>query len=136
MTNIKIKSGGRFEDIGSYSRVRRIGPFVFIAGTTAIEESGKLHQPNDTYAQTRFILEQMERYLNEVGAELQHVVRTRGFLTSMADAGQFVKAHGEIFEGIDPVTAAVEAGLTQQGMMVEIEVDAIIHDENGAIDFR
>ena len=51
----------------------------------------------------------------------------------MKDAGGFVRAHGEIFAGIEPVSTAIEAGLTTPGMMVEIEVDAIIHDVNGQI---
>ena len=62
------------------------------------------------------------------------MVRTRAYFTDIAEASGFVKAHGELFAGIDPVTSGVEAGLTQQGMMVEIEADAIIHNEEGIID--
>ena len=131
-----FKSGGRFEEIGSYSRAKRVGPFVFVAGTTAIEPSGKIHAPGDTYAQSIFILKRIENALAEVGAEMRHVVRTRAFLTDMAKGGgDFVRAHGEVFKGIDPVTAGYEAGLTQDGMMIEIEADAIIHDPDGTIDF-
>jgi enamine deaminase RidA (YjgF/YER057c/UK114 family) len=129
----KFKAGGRFEEIGSYSRAKRVGPFVSVAGTTAIEPSGKLHAPGDTYAQTLFILGRIEEALREVGANLSHVMRTRAYLTDMSAAGGFVRAHGEVFKGIDPVLTGVQAGLTQPGMMVEIDVDAIIHDENGAI---
>ena len=134
---VKIfKSGGRFEEIGSYSRAKRVGPFVFVAGTTAIEPSGKIHAPGDTYAQSIFILKRIENALAEVGAEMRHVVRTRAFLTDMAKGGtDFVRAHGEVFKGIDPVTAGYEAGLTQAGMMIEIEADAIIHAPDGTIDF-
>ncbi len=136
MVRATASGGGRFEQIGSYSRALRVGPFVYIAGTTAIEPSGKLHAPGDTYAQTLFIFQRIEAALEEVGAELRHVVRTRAFLTDMAAGGSgFVKAHGEIFAGIEPVTSGVEAGLTTPGMMIEIEVDAVIHDEDGRIDF-
>ena len=125
-----ISSGGRLEAAGSYSRAKRVGQFVFVAGTTAIEPSGKLHAPGDTYAQSRYILDRIEAALNEAGAELRHVVRTRAYLTDMAlGGGDFVRAHGEVFKGIDPVTSGVEAGLTTPGMMIEIEADAIIHDE-------
>ena len=135
--NLTINSGGRYERLGAYSRVRRVGPFVWVAGTTAIEPSGRLHAPGDTYAQTLFILRRIEAAMAEVGAELRHVVRTTAFLTDMAGgAGGFVRAHGEVFSGVDPVSAAVEAGLTTPGMMVEILVDAIIHDEAGAIALR
>jgi len=129
----KFNSGGRFEEIGSYSRAKRVGPFVSVAGTTAIEPSGKLYAPGDCYAQSVFILGRIEEALREVGADLRHVMRTRAYLTDLADAGGFVRAHGEVFKGIDPVLTGVQAGLTQPGMMVEIDVDAIISDTQGVI---
>lgn len=136
MTVRTFKSGGRFEEAGSYARAKRVGPFVYIAGTTAIEPSGKLHAPNDCYAQSVYIFRRIADALEQVGAEMRHVVRTRAFLTDMGSgAAAFVRAHGEVFEGIDPVTSGVEAGLTQPGMMIEIEVDAVVADENGVIDF-
>ena len=131
----KFNSGGRFEEIGSYSRAKRVGPFVYIAGTTAIEPSGKSHAPGDCYAQSVFILARIEDALKQVGAEMRHVVRTRAYVTDLSQAGGLVKAHGEAFKGIDPVMTGVEAGLTQPGMMVEIDCDAIIHDEDGNIAF-
>lgn len=134
MTLRVVQTGGRFEEIGSYARAKRVGPFVYVAGTTAIEPSGKLHAPGDTYAQCVYIFERIEDALKGVGAELRHVVRTTGYLTDMAAGGAgFVKAHGEVFAGITPVTSAVEAGLTTPGMMVEIAVDAVIHDADGKI---
>ena len=133
MVIMSTSGGGRFEKIGSYVRANRIGPFVFVAGTTAIEPSGKLHAPGDTYAQTIYAFERITDALARVGAEIKHVVRTRAYLTDMKEAGGFVRAHGEIFAGIAPVSTAIEAGLTPPGMMVEIEVDAIIHDVNGQI---
>ncbi|WP_136660465.1 Rid family hydrolase [Nitratireductor sp. XY-223] len=124
-----VKTGGRFEEIGAYARVKRVGPFVYVAGTTAVEPSGRLHAPGDTYAQAIFIFKRIEEALAEAGAGLHHVVRTRAFLTDMAaGGGAFVRAHGEVFRGIDPVTSGVEAGLTMPGMMIEIEADALITD--------
>lgn len=134
MTLRTIQTGGRFEEIGSYARAKRVGPFVWVAGTTAIEPSGRLHAPGDTYAQSLYIFGRIEEALKEAGAEMRHVVRTTAFLTDMAAGGAgFVKAHGEVFAGINPVTAGVEAGLTTPGMMVEIMVDAVIHDGEGQI---
>ena len=129
----KHSSGGRFEEIGSYSRAKRVGPFVSVAGTTAIEPSGKLHAPGDCYAQSVYIFGRIEAALKEVGAELRHVMRTRAYFTDMSQAGGFIRAHGEVFKGIDPVVTGVKAGLTQPGMMVEIDVDAIVHDAEGNI---
>jgi len=131
----EVSTGGRFEKIGAYSRAKRVGPFVYVAGTTAIEPSGLLHAPNDTYAQSIYVFERIAEALAKCGAEMRHVVRTRAFLTDMSTAGEFVRAHGEIFEGVNPVTSGVEAGLTTPGMMIEIEADALIHDESGAIDY-
>lgn len=128
------KAGGRFEEIGSYARAKRIGPFVWTAGTTAIEPTGKIHAPHDAYAQTRYILGRVEEFLAEVGAEMRHVARVRVYLTDMKHAGGFIRAHGEVFKGIDPVLTAVTAGLTQEGLVVEIDVDAVIHDVDGVID--
>jgi enamine deaminase RidA (YjgF/YER057c/UK114 family) len=136
MSNQTYFSGGRFEQVGSYARARRVGPLVYVAGTTAIEPSGKLHAPGDAYAQSLYIFDRIRDALEEVGAEMRHVVRTTGFLTDMkAGASGLVRAHGEVFEGINPVMAAVEAGLTTPGMVVELMVDAVIQDENGRISF-
>ncbi len=135
MTIQEVSTGGRFEKIGSYSRAKRVGPFVFVSGTTAIEPSGKLHAPNDTYAQSVYVFDRIEEVLAQCGAEMKHVVRTRAYLTNMKTAGEFVRAHGEVFRDINPVTSGIEAGLTTPGMMVEIEVDALIHDESGKIQF-
>lgn len=131
-----FKSGGRLEGIGSYSRAKRVGPFVYIAGTTAIEPSGKLHAPGDSFAQSVYILGRIEDALHAVGAELRHVVRTRAYLTSLSEHGPgFIRAHGEVFRDIDPVSCGVECGLNQPGMVVEIEADAVIHDPEGKIEY-
>lgn len=133
MTVRKFQGGGRFEQAASYSRAKRVGPFVWVAGTTAIEPTGKLHAPGDTYAQSRFIFGRIEDALIAVGAEMRHVVRTRCYLTDLSLAAGLVRAHGEVFAGIEPVMTGVQAGLTQPGMMVEIDVDAVIHDADGKI---
>ena len=133
MVMLSASGGGRFEKAGAYVRAKRVGPFVFVAGTTAIEPSGKLHAPGDTYAQSIYAFARIADALERVGAKMRHVVRTRAYLTDMSDAGGFVRAHGEIFAGIEPVSTAIEAGLTTPGMMVEIEIDAIIHDGEGRL---
>ena len=133
MTVRSASGGGRFEEIGSYVRAKRVGPLVFVAGTTAIEPSGQLHAPGDTYAQAIYAFGRIERALNEVGAELRHVTRTRAFLTDMGAGGEYVRAHGEVFADIRPVTTGVGAELTTPGMMVEIEADAVVHDAGGNV---
>lgn len=133
MTLRTYKGGGRFEEQGSYARAKRIGHFVWVAGTTAIEPTGRIHAPGDAYAQTHYILTRIEEALKAVGAEMRHVARVRGYVTDMALAGGMVRAHGEVFAGIDPVLTAVQAGLTQPGLVVELDVDAVIHDDDGHI---
>jgi enamine deaminase RidA (YjgF/YER057c/UK114 family) len=133
MTLETYKGGGRFEEIGSYARAKRIGPFVWVAGTTAIEPTGKIHAPYDGYAQTIFILGRIREALRALGADLHHVGRVRVYLTDMTYSAGFIQAHGEVFKGIDPVLTAVTAGLTQPGLVVEIDVDAVIHDGEGRV---
>jgi len=122
------KGGGRFEGIGNYSRAKRIGDHVWVAGTTAIEPTGKIHAPFDAYAQTHYILGRIRDALRAVGADMRHVGRVRVYLTDMRHSAGFIKAHGEVFEGIDPVLTAVTAGLTQDGLVVEIDVDGVVLD--------
>jgi enamine deaminase RidA (YjgF/YER057c/UK114 family) len=123
---VTASGGGRFEKIGSYSRAKRVGPFVFVAGTTAIEPTGKLHAPYDTYAQTIYAFGRVAKALTDVGAAMTDVVRTRMYFADMSTSVDAVRAHGEIFKGVEPVTTGCEVGLTTPGMMVEVEVDAII----------
>ena len=133
MVLMHASGGGRFEEIGAYVRAKRVGPFVFVAGTTAIEPSGRLHAPGDTYAQTLYAITRIEQALHSVHAELRHVTRTRAFLADMGTAGEYARAHGEMFAGIRPVATGVGADLATPGMMVEIEVDALVHGEDGEI---
>lgn len=133
MTLKTISGGGRFEKAGSYARVKRVGPFVFVAGLTSMQSNGKVYAPYDIYEQTVFIFDKIEDLLKEAGAKMRHIVRTRAFVTDMRDASGFIRRHGEVFQGIEPVLTGVEAGLTTPGMMIEIEVDAIIHTRKGSI---
>ncbi|MFK7836195.1 MAG: Rid family hydrolase [Sulfitobacter sp.] len=125
------KAGGRFEEIGSYARSKRIGNHVWVAGTTALEPTGKIHAPYNAYAQTHYILAKTRDALRAVGADLRHVGRVRVYLTEMSHSAGFIRAHGEVFKGIDPVLTAVTAGLTQPGLVVEIDVDALIYEDDG-----
>lgn len=134
MTIRTYKGGGRFEDIASYSRAKRVGPFFWIAGTTAIEPSGRLHAPGDAYAQTLYILQRIEAAARGVGAEMHHITATRAFFSANEHASGFARAHGEVFKGIEPVLTGVTAGLSQPGLVVEIEAEGVIHDADGKID--
>ena len=132
-TLCSASGGGRFEELGAYVRAKRVGPFVFVAGTAAIEPSGRLHAPGNTYAQTLYVLERIAGALHELGADLRHVTRTRAFLADVREGGEYARAHGVVFADIRPVTTGVGADLPTPGMMVEIEADAVIHNAEQGI---
>jgi enamine deaminase RidA (YjgF/YER057c/UK114 family) len=121
-----FRDGGRFEELGGYVRAKRLGPFVFVAGTTAVEPSGRIHAPGDTAAQAAFALRRVEAALQAVGATLTDVVRTRAYLVDMSEAGVFAAAHRAALADAAPVLTVVGAELATPGLMVEVEVDAVI----------
>ena len=120
-------SGGPYEDPFGYCRAVRIGDHVAVAGTVAVDDEGNPIAPGDMYAQTTAILGIIERALADVDAAMTDVVRTRSFLTDIGQWEAFGRAHGEVFRTIKPVATAVEVnGLIGDGIVVEIEVDAIV----------
>ncbi|KAG2387479.1 hypothetical protein C9374_001811 [Naegleria lovaniensis] len=127
---INISSGSKWESLVGYSRVVRVGNQVFVAGTVSSdEETGNVVGCNDPYQQAAFILSKIERYLNKVGAQRKHVVRTRMFVINASQWEEITKAHFEFFQDMKPVATLVEvSALIGKEYLVEIEVDAIIHD--------
>lgn len=129
-TKENFSSGGPWEELAAYSRAVRIGPFVFISGTTAIGTNGKLIGIGDAYVQTMQILKTIESSLKKAGASLEDVVRTRIYVTDIADAEKICKALREVFHHIRPTSTLVEVkGLIMPEMLVEIECDAIVAKE-------
>ena len=126
MTRTQIGSGSPWEDIVGYSRAVRVGNIIEVAGTTAVD-GDQLVGKGDLYAQTKFVLEKIETALNNLGATLEHVVRTRSFVTDISKWQEFGKAHGEKFKTIKPVSTLVEVSqLIDPDLLIEIEVTAII----------
>ncbi|WP_423919415.1 RidA family protein [Candidatus Poriferisodalis sp.] len=121
-----ISSGGPYEAIGGYSRGVRLGNYVAVSGSTTLGPDGVAH-PGDCYRQAKAIFELIEGVLNEAGAQMSDVVRTRSFVTDIGTTGDFIRAHGEVFGDIRPASTLVEvSALIHPDLVIEIEVDAII----------
>jgi enamine deaminase RidA (YjgF/YER057c/UK114 family) len=127
MERQNISSGTKWENMVGYSRAVRLGSFVFVSGTTAVDENGDLVGPGDPYAQASFIFKKIEKALNDAGATLQDVVRTRMYLINVADWEAVCQAHSEALREVRPAATLVEvSALITPEMLVEIEVDAVV----------
>lgn len=122
----KVASGTRWAPLVGYSRAVRVGSTIYVSGTTATDTQGNI-VGTDPYTQTRQVLRNIEQALAACGATLADVVRTRMFVTNIAQWEEIGRAHGEVFGAIRPATTMVEVRrLIDPAILVEIEADAVL----------
>jgi enamine deaminase RidA (YjgF/YER057c/UK114 family) len=126
MSRQNISSHTPWEAMAGYSRAVRIGDHVYVSGTTASDEHGELQGGDDAHAQAMYILRKIGSALEQAGARLEDVVRTRVYVARLEDWRDVARAHGEVFGQIRPANTLIQVAGLVDGRLVEIEADALI----------
>ncbi|HET9979259.1 MAG TPA: RidA family protein [Ktedonobacterales bacterium] len=127
MSRQNIGSGRPWEAIVGYSRAVRVGQMIHVAGTTSVDDAGNVVGAGDPGAQTTQALRIIEAALKQLGASMRNVVRTRIYVTNIADWEAIGAAHGAFFRDIRPAATMIEVSrLIDPALLVEIEAEAIV----------
>lgn len=120
-------SGAPLEEKVGYSRMVKVGPFVYIGGTTSVQPDGSVFGENDAYKQTKYVLEKMIKCLEEAGGKKEEVIRVKMYITKMSQSKECLKAYSEFFKNVKPLCTLVGISeLNRPTQLVEVEIDAIL----------
>lgn len=127
LTRTNYSSGAPLEEKAGYSRMVKVGPFVYIGGTTAVQPDGTVYGEGSPYEQTKYVLEKQVTLLEQAGSQKEEVIKVKVYTTDMGYAPEIAKAYSEIFCDIRPLFTIVGTTmLNRPTQFVEIEMDAII----------
>ena len=127
LTRTNYSSGAPLEEKTGYSRMVKVGPFVYIGGTTAVQPDGTVYGEGNAYEQTKYILEKLVKLLEKSGSKKEEVIRIKGYTTDMKYGAEIARAYSEIFHDIRPLFTMVGTPmLNRPSQLVEIEMDAVI----------
>lgn len=126
-----VSSGTKWEALAGYARAVRVGDSIHVSGTTATDENGELVGGADPAGQARYAIQKIERAIVALGGTLQDVVRTRVFVSDIANWEAVARVHGEFFDAIRPANTLVEARLVGPQYLVEIEAEAVVGSREG-----
>lgn len=127
LTRTNYSSGAPLEEKTGYSRMVKVGPFVYIGGTTAVQSDGTVYGEGSAYEQTKYILEKLVNLLEKAGSKKEEVIKIKGYAIDMKYAPEIAKAYSEIFHDIKPLFTVVGTPmLNRPTQLVELEMDAII----------
>jgi Putative translation initiation inhibitor, yjgF family len=122
-----FSSGAPLEEKAGYSRVVKVGPFVYVGGTASVQPDGTVYGENNAYAQTKYIFEKMIKCLETAGAKREETIRVKMYATDMSRSKEYIQAYSEFFKDIRPLCTLVGiSALNRPAQLVEIELDAII----------
>ncbi|EGW41777.1 Rid family hydrolase [Desulfosporosinus sp. OT] len=129
-TRTNYSSGAPLEDLVGYSRVVKVGPFIYVGGTTSVQPDGSVYGENDPYSQTKYILEKLIKLIENAGAKRADVTKIKIYTTDMSLGGEIGRAYSELFKDVKPLFTMVgTTALNRPTQLVEIEMDAIIMGE-------